>query len=742
MKKILTAIFVLGIISLGAQVIVDEDFNTTDGNWEASSSPTGTFWEWGTPAGATISVDNGGGGKAWVTELDGEFTLTDFTEIYLASQAYDLTSLSAGYISFAINYDLYINEEFGEFDAMSLQYSTDSSSWNELGSNETGLNWFNYFGGWQGNSGGWLQAAHELPAGILGESTVYFRFGMSTNLGSGAYGTEGFAFDDLVISSASIQSEITDMTLAESVYPASIDSAARVITLFVPEGTSVSNLAPEFTLSDGAISDKTSGSTQDFSNPVTYTVTAENTAFTSTWTVQVKNPIIDISILPDDAIPGSTVTIYGKGFSSIASENTVTFGSNAATILSASEGSLSVTVPSMDAGNTQVTVITNGSQTRTKTNFSVLATDVESTLIEEDDFEISGPSVIYTMGLGDFDLDEDFDLVYDNGVNLGVAEIENGLIVSTTAINTSRTTSPSQVHDLIIGDINNDTLPDIISGGTQIGWFENNGDGTWSTENAIDSLSGSNGLRVFDADCDFDLDILANTGSSVVLLKNDGAGNFSQAAGTLTNLGIPVDWDGDGDTDMIYTGFDGDTFAEGIIMLENDGSGRFSDSTLFETSATDLDLAQVGDMDNDGDLDVIFTTNDGFTSSSIRYLQNNGGGSFTEVSIATDNGDFFDTRSLELGDINGDGFLDIARTMVGDFNGDQIFGIYLTSAALTFGSLQELDGNINGFDIELLDIDEDGDLDILQEASLSGPTGGVLPLFRNAIGEKDIVGFS
>ena len=55
---------------------------------------------------------------------------------------------------------------------------------------------------------------------------------------------------------------------------ASIDELARTITALVPVGTSLTSLAPQIALAPGASITPASGTTVDFSNPVTYTVTS------------------------------------------------------------------------------------------------------------------------------------------------------------------------------------------------------------------------------------------------------------------------------------------------------------------------------------------------------------------------------------------------------------------------------------------------------------------------------------
>jgi hypothetical protein len=65
----------------------------------------------------------------------------------------------------------------------------------------------------------------------------------------------------------------------------------------LPFGSSVTALAPTFTLSAGATCDKVSGSTQDFTNPVTYTVTSAPANEAGPQVVNVYT--VSVSVLPE-----------------------------------------------------------------------------------------------------------------------------------------------------------------------------------------------------------------------------------------------------------------------------------------------------------------------------------------------------------------------------------------------------------------------------------------------------------
>ncbi len=76
-----------------------------------------------------------------------------------------------------------------------------------------------------------------------------------------------------------------------------IDESNHTISLTVPFGTNITALAPTIALSTGASVSPASGAAQDFTNPVVYTVTAENSS-TQEYTVRVviadkiRNPVI------------------------------------------------------------------------------------------------------------------------------------------------------------------------------------------------------------------------------------------------------------------------------------------------------------------------------------------------------------------------------------------------------------------------------------------------------------------
>jgi hypothetical protein len=93
-----------------------------------------------------------------------------------------------------------------------------------------------------------------------------------------------------------------------------IDQTNKTISVTVPYGTDITSLAPTYVISGGATCDKASGSTQDFTNPVTYTVTSSDSAITNVFTVTVNvSPQPPSATVPVLWLDASKLTGLGDG---------------------------------------------------------------------------------------------------------------------------------------------------------------------------------------------------------------------------------------------------------------------------------------------------------------------------------------------------------------------------------------------------------------------------------------------
>ncbi|MFH2095273.1 MAG: T9SS type A sorting domain-containing protein, partial [Bacteroidota bacterium] len=85
----------------------------------------------------------------------------------------------------------------------------------------------------------------------------------------------------------SSSAEIKTFILAEQTGPAIIDSVNATVDIEVAYGTDITDLTPNITISAGASINPLGGTSQDFTFPVVYIVTAQD-ASTKDWTVTVS----------------------------------------------------------------------------------------------------------------------------------------------------------------------------------------------------------------------------------------------------------------------------------------------------------------------------------------------------------------------------------------------------------------------------------------------------------------------
>jgi len=179
-------------------------------------------------------------------------------------------------------------------------------------------------------------------------------------------------------------------------------------------------------------------------------------------------------------------------------------------------------------------------------------------------------------------------------------------------------------------------------------------------------------VQAADLDKDGDLDIiLANEFQPNIVLTNDGQGNFSQA----NNLGTPqhnhdsedvaiADFDRDGDLDLVFCTEDG---LGGFLLHEywtNDGNGFFAGEPGGRFRDSKANAVIVADLNNDSIPDLIFG-NDGGNDVYI----NNGEATFTLESEERIPGLIRTTQDLSMTDVDMDGDPDL---FVGNENGNNL----------------------------------------------------------------------
>jgi hypothetical protein len=286
------------------------------------------------------------------------------------------------------------------------------------------------------------------------------------------------------------------------------------------------------------------------------------------------------------------------------------------------------------------------------------------------------------------------------------------------------------------GDGNMDALvAENYVGNDNMYWYKNtDGLGSFTNQQQIASMLGSvTCMYTADLDNDGDFDILTSTWRDNLIgwYENlDGLGNFgtqniipwapSQAHG---GGGISAgDMDNDGDLDMIASD-------DGVISwYENtDGLGSFSFKQTKSATLDDTFSIIPYDMDNDGDLDILYSSINQVASSEISWVENADGlGNFTdEHNIITVTHAIF---SLQIADIDNDGNIDVIAAFP---QSDKIAWYKnMDSSGTSWTEFVISTEFEKPRSIEVTDIDNDGDIDVLSASYEDGFSSDFLNEFK------------
>ena len=250
----------------------------------------------------------------------------------------------------------------------------------------------------------------------------------------------------------------------------------------------------------------------------------------------------------------------------------------------------------------------------------------------------------------------------------------------------------------------------------------------------------TDGVELVDIEGDGDIDVLFANGSSYGaggfqpqhLFLNNGTGSFTAAHGQLNvanfnaKMVIAEDFDGDGDLDLMYA-------PEGPFplttqlprMLINDGTGNFTDESGSRLPVVTMASFCVcaGDVDDDGDLDVVFTngaTFGGVATQALLY-ENDGNGFFTNVTASQMPVDLYNAQDVTLFDWDLDSDLDIALSGKGGIGKESRLYLNDGNGNFTISNVLNSLGSGSTYEIDWGDLDGDGDLDgLVQSISTSG----------------------
>lgn len=257
-----------------------------------------------------------------------------------------------------------------------------------------------------------------------------------------------------------------------------------------------------------------------------------------------------------------------------------------------------------------------------------------------------------------------------------------------------------------VEDLNGDGNSDIVasrSNQDKINVYLGNGSGGFTLSASYNAAGGPQRGAILDYDGDGKKDIAVGGQSTgvVSIFKGSGTGTFTFASSFTavgSSLGVGAgDFNKDGYQDLAVN--DGSTGHTRI--WSGNGAGTFTNTqTVFSTSNS---TQTIFDLDGDGNLDIV-----GANSSNISISYGSTAGTFSAVTFYAHPEGF--TRSLSVGDVNGDGYNDIAAQ--GQTTGNAV--LFLGNGSRSFTQNQRVGTGSTGSGVVMLaDLNDDGFADMV-----------------------------
>lgn len=290
-----------------------------------------------------------------------------------------------------------------------------------------------------------------------------------------------------------------------------------------------------------------------------------------------------------------------------------------------------------------------------------------------------------SVAVGDMDSDGDMDIFYSSGKNHYLLQNEFGRFDN--MVSSSNLDVEGRIQHANVADYNNDGHLDILV----------------CKESGIQLFMNTNEWEFRD-------------------VTSDAFKDQDQITATKS---LFLDADHDGDLDVFFVG-------PKELMCRNNGDGSFTNVTTSMGFAQNNELsidADIGDFDDDGDIDVFVARENGNNTLYSNMRQ----GKFYDVSVETGIQAMSSSGSAAIGDYNNDGSLDIFITSL-DGSAYQLYknngdGTYDQdkSSDVAFEILKA----VKGHDANFMDFDNDGQLDILITGEARVASGKGMFLFHN-----------
>lgn len=294
------------------------------------------------------------------------------------------------------------------------------------------------------------------------------------------------------------------------------------------------------------------------------------------------------------------------------------------------------------------------------------------------------------------------------------------------------------------GDINGDGFPDVgavsrLADGPWI--WAGDGKGHWTDASAglpRESFCGG-GMRFGDVNNDGKMDVaIADHCRGVFVYLGDGAGHWTNSSGGLPTIGSEDvalgDFNHDGCLDLVIVA----SAEEGLRVFNGDCKGRWK-----ESSGTGLPHSEwgnsvtVADMDGDGNLDIVAAY-----AAGPRVWLGDGKGNWREGSEGLPAPEIHGLYwGIAVGDVNGDGKLDIASGAA--LPGVEVFIQETGPNGLRWRKASQGIVPMNALGVALGDLNNDGKLDLVAVGKTNleeiGGVYGVFPFLGDGTGNWKLI---
>ena len=414
-------------------------------------------------------------------------------------------------------------------------------------------------------------------------------------------------------------------------------------------------------------------------------------------TTNMLPPVIS-SVNPLTSTISSTIMITGQNFSTTPINNIVFFGATVATVTSASSSTLSVTVP-LGASYQYISVLNLDTKLMGYSPLPFMVTYPTpvggfNEFVSAINISVGGSTRPWAHVAEDFNGDGKPDIVVTSDTGNATLLINKTPVNSTSFTFTTQALSVSDanVTNIASDDFDGDGRPDLVIG----------------------DISGNKRALVY-----------RNISSTSNTVSFSTTPIVLSATANLWSIAIG-DIDLDGRPDIVVGG----TGSTNISVFRNTSVGpasiTFDPKIDFVGNGSTNFTVVLGDMDGDGKLDII-TSTDNASNVTVFHNITTGPGSITfDPQISFVNGG--SAYGLALGDFNADGRLDIVST--GSANGAYVLlnrGAGRTINFASFYAPLTFAGQANSWGVAVGDVNGDGMSDV---ALLSNNTN-VVSVFRN-----------